>query len=179
MCENLLNSLGDGMLIIFGGLPGTGKTTLARELSRQLRAVYLRIDAIEQGIRASGCLQGDMNDAGYRAAYLLAAENLALGLSVVADSVNPLTITREAWLNVAQKTGSPTVEIEIICSVKCEHKHRVESRCADITDFALPSWQDVLQHEYEPWSKKHLIIDTAHKNVATCIREITAQLLRS
>lgn len=52
------------MLIIFGGLPGTGKTSLARELSRKLRAVYLRIDAIEHGIRASGCLHGEMNDAG-------------------------------------------------------------------------------------------------------------------
>ena len=36
------------MLIVFGGLPGTGKTTVARELARQLGAVHLRIDSIEQ-----------------------------------------------------------------------------------------------------------------------------------
>jgi predicted kinase len=39
------------MLIILGGLPGTGKTVIARELARQLGAVYLRIDSIEQVIR--------------------------------------------------------------------------------------------------------------------------------
>lgn len=49
------------MLIIFGGLPGTGTTSLARELSRKLHAVYLRIDAMEHGICAAGCLQGGLS----------------------------------------------------------------------------------------------------------------------
>ena len=39
------------MLIVFSGLPGSGKTTIARELARQLGAVYLRIDVIEQALR--------------------------------------------------------------------------------------------------------------------------------
>jgi len=38
------------MLTIFGGLPGTGKTTIARELARQTGAIHLRIDSIEQAI---------------------------------------------------------------------------------------------------------------------------------
>src|SRR5271165_1678080 len=36
------------MLIILGGLPGTGKTAIARELARQLGAVHVRIDSIEE-----------------------------------------------------------------------------------------------------------------------------------
>ena len=39
------------MLIIFSGLPGSGKSTIARALAQQLGAVYLRIDTIEQAIR--------------------------------------------------------------------------------------------------------------------------------
>ena len=41
-------------LIAFGGLPGTGKTVIAREVVREVNAVYVRIDSIEQAIRASG-----------------------------------------------------------------------------------------------------------------------------
>ena len=35
------------MLIVFGGLPGAGKTTIARELARQIGAAYVRIDSID------------------------------------------------------------------------------------------------------------------------------------
>lgn len=37
------------MLIIMAGLPGTGKTTIPRGLARQLGAVHVGIDSIEQG----------------------------------------------------------------------------------------------------------------------------------
>jgi predicted kinase len=53
-------------LIVFGGLPGTGKTTLAREVAEEHSATYLRIDTIEQALRSSGVLVGDdVGPAGY------------------------------------------------------------------------------------------------------------------
>jgi len=45
------------MLLILSGLPGTGKTTIAHELARRLRAVHVRIDSIEQAIRSSGVVK--------------------------------------------------------------------------------------------------------------------------
>jgi len=41
------------MLVILGGLPGSGKTTLAKELAKHLKAVHVRIDSIEQAIKES------------------------------------------------------------------------------------------------------------------------------
>jgi chloramphenicol 3-O-phosphotransferase len=40
-------------LIVFAGLPGSGKSSIARGLAKQLGAVWLRIDSIEQAIRES------------------------------------------------------------------------------------------------------------------------------
>jgi predicted kinase len=77
------------VLIIFGGLPGVGKTTIGRELARHLIAVHVRIDSIEQAIRASGTVNPSLNDMGYRVGYAVAEDNLRLGRTVIADSVNP------------------------------------------------------------------------------------------
>jgi predicted kinase len=160
------------MLIILGGLPGVGKTTIAAELARRMGAVHLRIDSIEQAMLESGALSGPMNDAGYRVAYAVAADNLRIGRKVVADSVNPLRITREAWRAVARETGAPAVEVEIICSDAGEHRARVETRACDIAGFKLPTWDDVTRRDYEAWEGAHLVIDTAGRTVEENVEAI-------
>ena len=102
---------GPSVFIIFGGLPATGKTTLARELARQLGAVYLRIDTIEQAIAPTDVMS--VGETGYRVGYAVAEDNLRLGRIVVADSVNPLRITRDAWRNAAKRSRIPPLTMSL------------------------------------------------------------------
>jgi len=150
------------MLVVFGGLPGTGKTTLARQVAERLGATYLRIDTIEQALRSSMALADDVGPAGYVIAYAICETNLTLGRAVVADCVNPLPVTRAAWRDVAARTASPIVEIEVICSDEAEHRRRVESREIDIPGLVLPTWAAVMARDYEPWSEPRLVVDTAN-----------------
>lgn len=163
------------MLIIFAGLPGVGKSEIARELARRLGAVHLRIDSIEQALRSSG-LVSRMDDSGYRVAYALAEDNLRLGRSVIADCVNPLSITRDAWLDVAKRSRVPTLEVEIQCSDSKEHRRRVETRTSDIPGLILPTWDEVISRQYHPWIRPHLVLDTAirtrEENIATILQEL-------
>jgi predicted kinase len=164
------------MLIIFGGLPGTGKTVIASELARQLDAVYLRIDSIEQAFRDSGVISGPVEDAGYRAGYALAEDNLRLGRTVVADSVNPLRVTRDSWTEIASLARVSAVEIEVICSDRNEHRRRVETRASDIRGLRLPTWQEVVSREYHAWDREHLVIDTAVHAVEESVQIIRSML---
>jgi predicted kinase len=151
------------VLYIFAGLPGTGKSTLSRRLAGELRAVYLRIDSIEQGLRDAGApMQGPE---GYAAAYRVAEDNLRLGLDVVADSVNPLQITRDSWRDVALRSGTGFREVEIICSDRAEHRHRVENRPAEVAGLTMPTWDEVLNREVEPWDRDPIVIDTAGQTI--------------
>jgi predicted kinase len=166
------------MLIVIGGLPGTGKTTIARELARQIDAVHIRIDSIEQAIRDSGLLRQSMDDAGYRVGYAVAEDNLRLGRTVIADSVNPLAVTRDAWLAVAKRAGVSAIEIEIACSDAVEHRQRVETRVSDIAGLRLPAWQEVVTRDYERWNRDRLVIDTAGQSVDQSVRTLREALER-
>jgi predicted kinase len=155
-------------LIILGGLPGTGKTTIAREIARQLAAVHVRIDSIEDAIRESGALN-PMDDSGYRIGYRIAEDNLRVGRTVIADSVNPIPITRDAWLEVARRAQVDAIEIEVTCSDLDEHRRRVESRFSE----SPVTWQQVIARDYRPWTRERIVIDTANSS----IEEIVCQAI--
>ncbi len=148
------------MLVIFGGLPGTGKSTLALKVAGETGAVYLRIDTIERAL-VDGDEARRVGEEGYRVAYAVAADNLRLGHTVIADSVNPLVVTREAWRNVAARAGVDAVEIEVLCSDRAEHRRRVETRVAPIPVI----WQEVEARDFEPWTSDHIRIDTAGRDI--------------
>lgn len=164
------------MLIIFGGLPGSGKTTIARALAKRLGAVHVRVDTIEQAIRASGDVERDIGPAGYVVAYGVAQDNLTLGRLVIADSVNPLEITRRAWLAVAARSAVTAVEVEVICSDKTEHRRRVETRETDVEGLVKPSWQEVVDRAYEDWGRRPIVVDTAAKSVEEAVDGLVVKL---
>jgi predicted kinase len=164
------------MLIVFAGLPGTGKSSVARELAGKLDAVWLRIDSIEQAIRDSAVLPGSIDDAGYRAAFAVAGDNLRLGRAIVTDSVNDWMVTRDAWRDLGARAGARVVEVEVICSDPQEHRRRIETRATDVPGLVVPDWAAVMGRDYQPWNREHLTIDTARSSIDDCVNQVLAAL---
>jgi predicted kinase len=161
-------------LYAFSGLPGTGKTTLAQLLASRVKAVYLRIDTVEQALRdlCGTVVEGE----GYGLAYRVAADNLRLGISVVADSCNPIELTRGEWEALARDTHARCVNIEVICSDAQEHRRRVETRKPGAIGLVPLTWEAVQRREYHPWTKERMIIDTAVKTENESFEELLAEL---
>ena len=163
------------MLVAVSGLPGVGKTTISRAVAQATGALYLRIDSIEHALRTAG---RQVEGEGYGVAYAVAEDNLRIGRVVVADCVNPWPLTRREWRRVALRAGVGAVDVEIICSDADEHRRRVESRTSEIPGHRLPTWPEVLEHDYHAWSRDRLVIDTARLPVEQSVRTILAALQR-
>ena len=161
-------------LVVFGGLPGTGKSALARALATRLGATHLRIDTIEQTLRRVADIE-DMGPIGYEIAYAVAADNLRAGRIVIADSVNPIENTRAAWRAVAERAAARCLEVELCCSDPEEHRRRVETRTTEVQGLVLPTWDAVQRREYEPWAAA-LRIDTATSAPSHAVDLIVRQL---
>lgn len=164
-------------LVVLGGLPATGKSTVAAELQQRARFAYVRIDTIEQALRESGSCDRETNESGYRVGYAVARDLLRAGNRVLVECVNPIEITRRAWRGVAASSGADILEIELFCADAATHQRRVETRVIDIPGFELPQWEAVRTRVYEPWPGARLRLDTTALSPAAAAERIVQTLL--
>ena len=162
------------VLVVIGGLPASGKSTLAEALARETATPYVRVDRIEQAIVDWTALTHPVGPVGYAVAHRLAAEQLRLGLDVVVECVNPVAVTRDAWPGTAEQAGAALVEVEVVCSDAAEHRRRVEQRPTDVEGLVKPSWAEVLGREYESWTRERVVVDTATTAAAAAVRRVVA-----
>ncbi len=159
------------MLVVLGGLPGTGKTTIARRLSERLRAAHVRVDTITAAMARSGVdPEHPAGLASYLIAEAVAEECLRAGTSVVVDAVNPVEAARRQWRELAARTDAPLRVVELVCPDEAEHRRRLETRADDLAG-ERPTWADVAAREYEPWDEPRLVVDT-REPLAECLARI-------
>ncbi len=146
------------VLYLFCGLPGAGKSTLAARLAEDRGAVYLRIDAINQGLRHSALKLENAMDGGYAVARALAAENLAIGQSVVADAVHWRQEERQVWDEIGADSLARRFWIEVACSDEAMRQDRIERRSAKEGRLG---WDAIGPLTMDPVHDADLCIDTA------------------
>ena len=151
------------MLIVVGGLPGVGKTTVARALAGRLAAVHLRIDTFEAALVRQGLVPGrtDVGPHGYALALAAAETCLAAGTDVVVDAVFPVAAARRPFRELAGRAGVPVHWVRLICSDPAEHRRRVEERVGDLPGHVVPDWHAVRRRDVDQWHERHTVVDTA------------------
>lgn len=163
-------------LIALSGLPGVGKTTVARDLARQIKAAHLRVDSVEAAMKNSVLKIHPAEDAGYLVLASLAKDNLRLGMDVIVDTVNPLKITRKLWTSVANEARAELINVEIVCEDKSVHRQRVEARSSDIKGLIVPTWDNVMARKYDLWTEERIVVDTSKQTLSECAAMIVNAL---
>jgi len=152
-------------LIIFSGLPGTGKSMLAEAVGKELCIPVFAKDWLEATLLRSG-LKPTIEDkplgfAGYELLTLLAERQLILGQYVILDSVAGTETIRSTWRQLARQYGADWRVVECICSDEALHRSRLKKRKRDIPGWYELEWSDMekVKQYYHPWNDDRLKLD--------------------
>lgn len=85
-----------------------------------------------------------------------------------------MLVSRAGWRQTASQESAWIVEIEVVCSDAYLHQQRVETRTSDIVGLKLPTWDEVVNRDYEPWDREHLVLDTAVSSLDDLLQQVEA-----
>lgn len=132
-------------LIIFSGLPGTGKSTLASRLACELHMPLLCIDDVIGEVPAGAGIP--FWDSKVAILLRLVEVQLDLGLSVIVDSVF-MNMDRNHAQELARKYDARFYPVYVFVSDDDVWKQRVNERCAEMNNKDVATWERI-QHQRE------------------------------
>jgi predicted kinase len=152
-------------LIVFSGLPGTGKSTLAEAMARQLSIPVFAKDWLDSTLLRSDLIpvkdQEPLGAIGYDLLTTLAERQLMLNQSAILDSVARTQSIRDTWYHLAGRYGAEWRVIECICSDEAFHRTQLLKRERKIPGWHELDWSDVekVKGYFVPWQEHHLVLD--------------------
>jgi predicted kinase len=167
-------------LIVFSGLPGTGKSSIAEAAARELAIPVFAKDWLEATLRRNELTGSDEKPLGYAAYELLttlALRQLQLGQSAILDSVASPQPVRAEWRKLADSFGAAWCVVECICSDEAIHRSRLDVRQRGIPGWHELDWSEVerVRAIYSPWSENRLVLDAVNplaENIQTALRYV-------
>lgn len=161
------------MLVVqMHGLPGSGKSTVARALGEALPAVVLDKDVVKAAMLRSGIAEAEAAPAAYAVFWSLASNIGGQGYALVLDSPVFWPIVEENMRRVAQVLGARLRMVECVCDDRTELARRLATRPALESQPREAYAPRVLEGLYVPATER-LTLDT-RRPLADCVVEALA-----
>ncbi|HLV37489.1 MAG TPA: ATP-binding protein [Spirillospora sp.] len=153
----------DTTLILFAGMPGSGKTTLARLTARHLGLPVFSKDRVQRVLRDHHLADENTGD-GYYIILDMADEQLGLGISTILDATFPLDHFRMVASETAVRHQARFCAFYCHCSDDAVWRRRMKERVQYVPGWKPVGWDDVLRMRqyYQPWNENAVVIDSLY-----------------
>ena len=143
------------MLILIYGLPGTGKTTLARAFSTHSGALHLNSDLLRRELNLMGAYRREDKERVYTALLERTKAALLAGQDVVVDSTFYKTSIRTPFITLAQECLAPLCWVEVRAQESVIHERLKTPRSDSEADFSV---YEKIRDAADPFMEPHLVL---------------------
>ncbi|MCF8245853.1 MAG: AAA family ATPase [Saprospiraceae bacterium] len=146
------------MLILIAGLPGTGKTTIAKAFAKKYGAVHFNSDHLRRELGLWGSYRSEDKTRVYEELFARTKEALGTGKTVVVDSTFYRAELRKNFAELAENQG---VKLKWILAIAPNETllQRVTAPRPDSE--ANEAVLKKIEAEFEPLEQPHFTVDTS------------------
>ena len=168
-------------LVMLSGLPGSGKSHLAREIVARYPLAVVASDALRRALVKRPTYSQKESARLFSAVHALLEDLLSRGVPAMLDATNLKEAHRRPVYDVAERTGARLLVVEVRARDKIVrgrlHARRAREDPADVSEATVEVYK-MMREDAEPITRPHIVVDTSADHLGSSVDRIVSELAR-